>query len=592
MPNIIDKVNINGTAYNINEGVGTRLFRATCPTAGATAAKVATLDDATNFSLYNGIRVLVTFQYGNSADTPTLNVNNTGALTIAIPTDTGPTTGNGTTYNTWGNYESVIFTYDGTYWVNSGSGKSVSKAYSVANAYKGTVTSVQVQATSPVQSSTSTAQTSTLNTTISLADNYGDTKNPYASKTKNYVLAAPSNANGAPSFRALVAGDIPDLSGTYSTTDTKVSTAAAITNNTYYPTLGTNTTAATTKYYDPDGFSYYNLLGTSQSVGQGMVILGNNVASPTEGNKQGLLKLFGIGDKYVTISTSSTTALSENRSITIPDKTGTIALTSDLVDTKNTAGATDTSSKIFLIGATAQSANPQTYSHDTAYVGTNGHLYSGSKEVLVGGSNAASAVTISPTTTDVYSMTSAGSVTAGTANVPTVIDTTKFSGGSYSHTGFSGGSFTQGSDSFTANTPTVINTAKFSGGSFIRGTFTSGSLTMAIDGTDGKKLNITFTAPTHAADSFTAASLASGFYTAGTAASFTQGSDSFTAASYGTDSFTAAKFNSGFYTAGTANIPTAVTLPGRSSKIEAWTGYNTGVSNTYAAAQTFTGATS
>ena len=73
------------------------------------------------------------------------------------------------------------------------------------------VTSVRVQATSPVVSSVNTAQSSTLNTTISLADGYGDTKNPYASKTKNYVLAAPSDANGAPSFRALVAADIPTL---------------------------------------------------------------------------------------------------------------------------------------------------------------------------------------------------------------------------------------------------------------------------------------------------------------------------------------------------------------------------------------------
>lgn len=81
----------------------------------------------------------------------------------------------------------------------------------------GTVTSVRVQATSPVQSSTSTAQSSSLNTTISLANGYGDTKNPYASKTKNYVLAAPATENGVPSFRALVAADIPDLSDTYAT---------------------------------------------------------------------------------------------------------------------------------------------------------------------------------------------------------------------------------------------------------------------------------------------------------------------------------------------------------------------------------------
>ena len=51
-------------------------------------------------------------------------------------------------------------------------------------------------------------------------------------------------------------------------------------------------------------------------------------------------------------------------------------------DTKNTAGSTDTSSKIFLVGATSQATNPQTYSHDTAYVGTDGCLYSGGTKVL------------------------------------------------------------------------------------------------------------------------------------------------------------------------------------------------------------------
>lgn len=51
-------------------------------------------------------------------------------------------------------------------------------------------------------------------------------------------------------------------------------------------------------------------------------------------------------------------------------------------DTKNTAGSTDSSSKLFLIGATSQGANPQTYSHDTAFVGTDGCLYSNSQKVL------------------------------------------------------------------------------------------------------------------------------------------------------------------------------------------------------------------
>ena len=91
------------------------------------------------------------------------------------------------------------------------------------------VTSVQISATGPVQSSTSTAQTGTVSTTISLADNYGDTKNPYASKTKNYVLAAPSSENGVPTFRALVSADISDLSSLYQPLDADLTAIGGLT---------------------------------------------------------------------------------------------------------------------------------------------------------------------------------------------------------------------------------------------------------------------------------------------------------------------------------------------------------------------------
>ncbi len=51
-------------------------------------------------------------------------------------------------------------------------------------------------------------------------------------------------------------------------------------------------------------------------------------------------------------------------------------------DTKNTAGATDTSDKLFIVGAKTQTENPQTYTQDTAYVGTDGCLYSDGQKVL------------------------------------------------------------------------------------------------------------------------------------------------------------------------------------------------------------------
>jgi hypothetical protein len=67
----------------------------------------------------------------------------------------------------------------------------------------GTVTSVT--GTSPVTSTGGNTPA------IGLASGYGDTQNPYASKTANYVLAAPNGSSGVPTFRAIVAADIPTL---------------------------------------------------------------------------------------------------------------------------------------------------------------------------------------------------------------------------------------------------------------------------------------------------------------------------------------------------------------------------------------------
>ena len=71
--------------------------------------------------------------------------------------------------------------------------------------------------TTPSGTVTSVTGTAPINSTggatpaISLAANYGDTQNPYASKTANYILAAPNGAAGVPTFRAMVAADVPTL---------------------------------------------------------------------------------------------------------------------------------------------------------------------------------------------------------------------------------------------------------------------------------------------------------------------------------------------------------------------------------------------
>lgn len=60
------------------------------------------------------------------------------------------------------------------------------------------VTSITLKAGTGVSLDTdNTAITSTGTRTISLANTYGDTKNPYGTKTKNYVLAGPSSGDAA-----------------------------------------------------------------------------------------------------------------------------------------------------------------------------------------------------------------------------------------------------------------------------------------------------------------------------------------------------------------------------------------------------------
>ena len=80
---------------------------------------------------------------------------------------------------------------------------------SSADSKTGTVTSITLtQGTGITIGSSGTAITTSGSRTISLADNYGDTKNPYASKTARYVLAAPADAAGVPTFRALTGADV------------------------------------------------------------------------------------------------------------------------------------------------------------------------------------------------------------------------------------------------------------------------------------------------------------------------------------------------------------------------------------------------
>ena len=84
----------------------------TCDTAASTAAKVVTCSSFDK--LITGVTIHVSFYYANSASSPTLNVNSTGAKTIRTDNYNSVVGGGVSSWNA-GSMKS--FTYDGTYWV-------------------------------------------------------------------------------------------------------------------------------------------------------------------------------------------------------------------------------------------------------------------------------------------------------------------------------------------------------------------------------------------------------------------------------------------------------------------------------------------
>lgn len=129
----------------------------TCSTAAGTAAKVVALS---GFARFTGATVQVKFTYANTASSPTLNVNSTGAAQIRAY---GAALTSSSAYN-WVANAVVAFVFDGTYW-NLSDGASLSKAnsaQSTANSAQSAAGSAQSTANS-AKSAATAAQTAANN---------------------------------------------------------------------------------------------------------------------------------------------------------------------------------------------------------------------------------------------------------------------------------------------------------------------------------------------------------------------------------------------------------------------------------------------
>jgi len=271
---------------------------------------------------------------------------------------------------------------------------------------QGTVTSVT--GTSPVASSGGATPA------ISLSSGYGDTLNPYASKTAKYVLAAPNGADGVPTFRAIVASDIPTLNQN----STGYSTSLAGGNNTtllgslpYQSNSNTTTllapnTSTTKNFLSMTGSGTngaapvwgtiaagdvptlnQNTTGSAATLTTARAIYGNNFDG-SAALTQVIASTYGGTGNGFTKFTGATTA---ERTYTLPDATTTILTTNAAVTIGQGGTGQTTASAAFDALAPSQATN------SGKYLTTNG------------------------TTTSWASVSSSGTVTSVAATVPSFL---------------------------------------------------------------------------------------------------------------------------------------------------------------------------
>lgn len=144
----------------------------------------------------NGVEVGASPKFTDTVTTVTTSGN--GNAVTAITASNGKlTVTKGTTFLTSYTETDPVFVASAAHGITS----SDISNWNSKTSNTGTVTSVRVQASSPLTSTTSTASSTTLDTTIK-----------FANQNKNLVLAGPSSGSAAaPTFRSLVADDIPGL---------------------------------------------------------------------------------------------------------------------------------------------------------------------------------------------------------------------------------------------------------------------------------------------------------------------------------------------------------------------------------------------
>lgn len=241
-----------GIASLKSKSDATNVAYGTCDTAAATAAKVVTISGNNNWQLTTGAIITVKFTNTNTAASPTLNVNGTGAKSIYYNNAVY------TSASSYGGYakRNITYQYDGTYWVfiswsyDSNSDTKVTQA-------KATTAAVEYPVILGYSASTASV-TNTVNKADSLKYN-PSTKILTVPTVKGNLTGLATSATVATSATySTSAGSSSKAtsatSATYATTATKAGTATYGTNAgtaTYATSAGsaTKATSATSATY-------------------------------------------------------------------------------------------------------------------------------------------------------------------------------------------------------------------------------------------------------------------------------------------------------------------------------------------------------
>lgn len=431
----IEKIKLpNGTTYDIKDS-------GALPLTGGTVTGPVIFQDTTSMdeATIGDLVVNGNASFTNNIQANTINgvvVGNSPKFTDTITTASTTGSGNAVTAVTASN--GVLTVTKGTTFLTSHqdiSGKADKSA---------TVSTVAYDSTNKKITKTINGTTSDVVTVATLKTALGYTASDVGALPSNttYVStitttagthSAISSKSGAVSFNVPTkTSHLTNDSGFITSyTDEKLKISTATSGSSYYPLLGNGTSAATRQYDSAFQFSGTN--GTASGGGGSTTLtLGNSTTSSTAGWRRGIIQLYGYGAYSTTIENRTST---DNRTIILPDNSGTVALTSDIPDV---SGKIDTAGTgLSKSGTTLNHSNSVTAQTTQAVypikIDKNGHI-----------SGYGSAVTSMPAS-DVSSWAKASSKPTYTASEVGAAAST------HAH-----GNITSGGD-ITATAPTIAN---------------------------------------------------------------------------------------------------------------------------------------